>query len=107
MGQGRAETTKCRACGKEIRFIKTALYKATPVDAEPVYIEPDQGAEGIYVLPTGGTIRGRIIPDEEIEQDTELRMAYVSHFATCTEPGRFRKPRKPRDRDKKAGDNRG
>ena len=71
------------------------------MDAEPVYIAPDQGADGIYVLPTGGTIRGRIIRDEEIERDTELRLAYVSHFATCTEPGRFRKQKNPRDRMKK------
>lgn len=75
------------------------------MDAEPVWIVPDQEADGIYVLPTGGTIRGRIIPDEEIEQDTELRMAYVSHFATCTRPQDFRKPRKPRDREKGERDN--
>ena len=35
-------TTRCRACGAEIMFIETSLYKKTPVDAEPVYILPNE-----------------------------------------------------------------
>ena len=96
MKNPRVETTKCRACGAEIRFIPTALYKKAPVDAEPVYIVPveatkEPGEVGTYILPTGGTIRGQIVPDEDIDADTDIKLAYVSHFATCTAPERFRK----------------
>ena len=87
----RTQTAKCRACGAEVLFIPTAPYKKAIVDAEAVYIEPDESANGVYILPTGGTIRGRIIPDEDIDEKTDLKLAYVSHFATCTEPDRFRK----------------
>ena len=95
-GIGKQMATKCRACGKDILFIETALYKKMPVDAEPVYIVPEEGPQrgrqvGTYILPTGGTIRGQIVRDADIDGNTELRLAYVSHFATCTNPERFRK----------------
>lgn len=56
---------KCKACGKEIRFLKTATGRLIPVDAETVdaadeYFEPKE--------------RG-----------------HVTHYATCSDPARFRK----------------
>lgn len=93
-------TTKCRACGKEIMFIETSLYKKTPVDAEPIWVRLDVKAGKTYVLPTGGTITGEQVGDAFDDETVELKLAYVSHFATCPEAGKFRKPRKPRDRAK-------
>lgn len=89
-------TTRCRACKAEIMFIQTALYKKIPVNAEPVWIRPDENAKGTYVLPTGDTIRGEIVPDTFDDEKAGLRLAYVSHFATCTTPEQFRKPRERR-----------
>jgi len=100
MSGGIPKTTRCRACNAEIMFIETALYKKTPVDAEPVWVRPDVKSKSVYVLPTGGTISGEIVGDA-YEGPEELKMAFVSHFATCTNPDGFRKPRKPRDRTKK------
>lgn len=94
-------TTKCRACGAEIMFIETTLYKKTPVDAEAVWVRPDPKGPGTYVLPNGGTIRGEAVGDAFDDENVGLKLAYVSHFATCTNPDTFRKPRKPRDRTKK------
>ena len=86
-------TTRCRACGAEIMFIETSLYKKTPVDAEPVYILPNEDSKAVYVLPSGGTINGDRIGDAFDDETADIRLAYVSHFSTCTEPGRFRKPK--------------
>ncbi len=101
MSYGIQKTTRCRACGAEIMFIPTMLYKKTPVDAEPVYIRPDTNSKKVFVLPTGGTINGEPVGDAYEGDMYGLKMAYVSHFSTCTAPELFRKPRKPRDRTKK------
>ena len=82
-------TTKCRACGKEIGFIKTKLYKTVPVDAEPVWIRPGDGFP--YILADGQTVWGQIAGDADDDPDSNLIEAYISHFATCTEPEAFRK----------------
>ena len=63
MSYGIQKTTRCRACGAEIMFIPTMLYKKTPVDAEPVYIRPDTNSKKVFVLPTGGTINGEPVGD--------------------------------------------
>ena len=43
--------------------------------------------------PSGGTINGDRIGDAFDDETADIRLAYVSHFSTCTEPGRFRKPK--------------
>ena len=62
-------------------------------------MRPDAKGPGTYVLPSGGTIRGEIVPDTFDDENADLRLAYVSHFATCTEPERFRKRNKPMEGD--------
>ena len=80
---------KCRACGKPICFIKTKAHKTTPVDADPVWIRPGDGFT--YNLPNGQTIQGQIAGDADDDPDSNLIKAYISHFATCTEPDSFRR----------------
>lgn len=77
----------CRACGKTIGFIKTVKGKTMPVDPEPVYFLPDVTKSRKYVLPDGKVVTGADCG----EDNEDAWIGYVSHFATCTEPERFRK----------------
>lgn len=86
-------TTKCRACGAEIMFIETALYKKTPVNAEPVWVRTDTLKKDTFLLPSGETIQGERVPENFDDEKAALKLAYVSHFATCPEADKFRKPR--------------
>ena len=79
----------CRACGAPIRFIKTKQFKTTPVDADPVWIRPGEGFT--YILADGRTIQGQLAGDADDDPNSNLMEAYISHFATCTEPDAFRK----------------
>lgn len=92
------KTTACRACGARIMFLKTAAGKTMPVDEEGTFfLEVKDGPE-LFVLGDGTTARGqRVSPAQREDAD---RFGYVSHFATCTNPDFFRKPRK---KDRKSG----
>jgi hypothetical protein len=57
----------CRGCGQEIRFEKTVRGKLMPCDPQIV---------------------------TTLNLDGEIRTGYIPHFVTCSESGRFRKPRK-------------
>lgn len=69
-------TVRCRECGAEIFFGVTHQGKRTPIDAKP----------------TTGFV---IVDDEPDSPPVVSGKVYVSHFATCTNPERFRKPRNP------------
>ena len=58
-------TVPCRSCGQYIVFLPTATGKTMPVDAESV----DEG-------------------DDEFDPKK-----HISHFSTCPEADKFRKPR--------------
>lgn len=93
MKRQQAEEIKCRACGAPIFFIKSVNRKSIPVDAEPVWVRQEHGGD-TYILRDGRFVFGRITGDADDDPDAEVVEAYVSHFATCTEPERFRSPRK-------------
>lgn len=78
-------TTKCRACGAEIAFIKTVKGKTMPVDAEGVCFTPSIGPE------TFVTIDGRVVRGARRKNGSEV--GFVSHFATCPAANEFRKGR--------------
>lgn len=67
----------CKACGRKLAFGRTPEGKLIPLDlVSPVYqVLHDFGSDGI-----------------EVER---LPAAYVSHFATCPEAGRFSKRNRP------------
>ena len=86
------KTTRCRACGARIMFLKTAAGKTMPVDEEGTFfLEVKDGPE-LFVLGDGVTMRGQRVSTEQL-MDAD-RFGYISHFATCTNPDFFRKPRK-------------
>lgn len=70
-------TTKCKACGEEIFFIKTKNGKQMPMNAG---IEISDGNKLLWV--------------DELTGFKKLpagRKGYSSHFSNCPEAGKFRK----------------
>ena len=82
--------TTCRACGKEIAFIKTINGKSIPVDPVPIQFEPADDNEK-FVTAAGEVVRGTTAT-EGIPWNLET--GYRSHFATCPAADEFRKKRK-------------
>ena len=84
-------TMKCRACGKPIMFINTIKGKSMPVDVRELKFIPDTNGTNKYVTPEGEVWPGVPAKDE----DLDVHIGYISHFATCTNPDYFRnRPRK-------------
>ncbi len=83
---GLSRTTPCRGCGKPIAFIKTKLGKAMPVNPESIKFVP-AGGPNTYVLLDGSVARGRGVQ----YGDTETKIGYISHFATCQKRDDFKK----------------
>ena len=80
MNHGREEDKKCDACGAPIFFIQTKGGKYMPVDTKLTVAKEDDPNMTI-VLTSGVVQRG-------VKQGD---CGYISHFATCTDPARFRK----------------
>lgn len=66
--------TRCRACGAQIFFARTASMKNMPLDVKPKRV--------IQVLPLG---------PGETQHKMTWGDAFASHFETCPEAERFRK----------------
>lgn len=84
------KTTACRACGARIMFLKTAAGKTMPVNEVAVFFRKEETGKGLFVQGDGTTARGTLV--DAMEQGDGF--GYISHFATCTNPDFFRKPRK-------------
>ena len=98
-----SNTTKCRACGAPIRFIRLQNGKTMPVDAEPHKFIHYLDGEAIFVTEDGEVKRGDYADDITATEDM-LSTGYISHFATCPGASTFRKPRK-KDRKKARNEN--
>ena len=86
------KTVPCRACGAELLFIKTQNGKTIPCDAESRRFYACEDGKELFVLADGRVKRGRTVPMELDGAD----IGFISHFATCPEADKFRKPRKSR-----------
>lgn len=84
-------TAKCRACGADIMFIKTVAGRTMPVNAKSVRFAKGSGTE-VFVLPNGEIVHGTSL--QEGQADPNEMIGYTSHFATCPQAYKFRKPRK-------------
>lgn len=87
------EESKCRSCGAPVIWIKTKLNKRMIVDAEPVWIKKDYHGYPFFHL-DGSQVSGILAGDADDDPDVKFIEAYQSHFATCPDADKFRKPRK-------------
>ena len=71
---------RCKACGAELKWIKTKTSKAMPCDPKRVTVVTEQG---------------------------EVLNGYVPHWATCPEADRFRKAADTFKGQEKKGDEEG
>ena len=91
---------RCRACQAEIEFIDTKAGKKMPVDRERrrLAVTPDGRDIGVS-CENGETVHGKLMDPCEPRLMNGLGVPYVvidvwvSHFATCPQADRFRKPR--------------
>jgi hypothetical protein len=76
MKGGELTMAKCKGCGADIEWIKTAEGKSHPVDAKPVkvWINLQRGNE-----------------DHHLDERHGLKVGFISHFATCPKAQQFRK----------------
>lgn len=82
-----ARKGKCKSCGEEIIWIKTAGGKAMPCDPEQiVYWEKKGGSQKIV------TSNGEVLSAEFSGiLGTETGIGYISHFASCPNADRHRR----------------
>lgn len=76
--------SKCKACGKEIKWVDTASGKKMPVNPQKIPYK---------AVPNGGltliTLDGRIA-NAALDLDSD-KYGYESHFATCPAADSFRR----------------
>ena len=77
--------SKCKTCGAEIKWIRTFSGKAMPVDACPILFT--EGGNGIFVTDGGAVIHGTRC----VKGQANMRVGYISHFATCPDANMYRK----------------
>ena len=91
-----SDVTQCRSCGARVYWLKNATTGLlAPIDAEPV-------ADGnVTVDLDAGTYA--LLPKDLFLFEPETpgpvhqpRPRHKSHFATCTDPAKHRKPRRTR-----------
>lgn len=76
-----SDDAKCRSCGAPILFVKTEKGNLIPLDAEP-YVPP-----GLFVIARD------IAVSLEHATGPAGPVLYRSHFATCPNAKKHRKPR--------------
>ena len=78
---------KCKGCGAEIIWVKTASGKAMPCDPELVTYKQRTLGQMKIVTPNGEVLSG----DPEADPVQATGLGYISHFATCPAADRFRR----------------
>lgn len=71
--------SKCKYCGAELKWIRTAGGKRMPCDPEPIPYRYQLGARERIVTPNG-----EVLPCElDIKPEEAEGSGYLPHFATC------------------------
>lgn len=81
----RPRTTKCRRCGSEIVFIKTAGGSQMP--CEPERRPCVKGGSERGTVPSGETIACTFIDKNLPEEGGKLLWAWEPHFGNCVDKG--------------------
>lgn len=79
--------TKCKGCGAEIVWIKTAAGKSMPCDANAVAYWADPLGKHTVITPNGEIVRC----DLECDPNKTTSMGYVPHWATCPAAKNFKR----------------
>lgn len=82
--------TRCKKCGKEIRFIRTTAGKSMPCDSGFIYYKEEPEGKDRIVLPNGQVVVGTIVNGPEFADG----FGFISHFATCEFSQMFRRKKK-------------
>lgn len=78
---------QCRECGCRILWIKTKAGKNMPCDPIMLNYRKENGGKEKIVTQDGEVVSGITgVSTEEADG-----IGYISHFATCSQPKRFRK----------------
>ena len=77
---------RCKACGAQIRWIRTKSGKSMPCDPQPVPYWQRPKARGKVVTPGGDVISCVFMG----ELKSSNGVGYVPHWATCTKADLFR-----------------
>lgn len=91
-----SRSTKCRGCGKEICFIKSANGKSIPVDPDPIMFIPEVDYDK-FVMMDGTVQRGQAV---ERDESAEAQIGYRSHWSTCPAADDFRRKKTKSERTK-------
>lgn len=75
--------SRCKSCGAEIIWIKTAAGKSMPCDAKKISFRVDLQGDLVLLCPNGRVARGVFDPGSD-------KIGYTSHFATCPNATRHR-----------------
>lgn len=78
--------SRCKGCGAEIEWIKTAAGKNMPIDPEPVFVLAAEGGTEVFLTDEGEVFRGKAVPTGE-----GAEVGFVPHWATCKAPEQFRR----------------
>lgn len=79
--------SKCRGCGAEIIWIRTASGKSMPCDPVPVAYWKKEKAPGKVTTPNGEVIS--CVFDGDMDKATGI--GYISHFSTCPKASSFKR----------------
>jgi hypothetical protein len=75
--------SRCNSCGAPILWAITSTGKRMPVDAEPSPV-----GNVLLIVRSGEEPRAEVVP-----RGTKSNLLRVSHFATCPNSAKHRKPR--------------
>lgn len=79
--------SKCKSCGAEIVWIKTAAGKSMPCNAAAVTYWKNSRGKHTIITPNGETVRC----DIEGDLNKATGIGYIPHWATCPAAKDFKK----------------